>query len=612
MGRKADRDGDRNRLPNPTSIDAFLDWAARTFLRKLTVSVCLLVLLTAALVGYVASRVARTHLTEELALQIGSQARLLRPNLPEGALRRRDSTVLDTWADRMGEKTDMRVTVTDRGGRVLGDSEVPLEALPSVEGHAGRPEIRRALAEGQGSAMRRSRTIGIDLLYVAVPVGPAGAPSGTLRLAMPLSIVEGRLTDLRTAIVLASLLCLLIALPLSILVLRSIHQPVQRLAAAAERISRGDFSARAGVDSKDELGRLSNVLDSMAERIAAMVGELSADKAQLETTLDNMVEAVALLDSRGRIEELNHVMEELLKIETARVRGRLFHEVFPHSSAWDLLEKTIDDKEPCREEVSLGERLFEGWANPILEGGALKGVVLALHDITRLRRLEEVRKEFVANVSHELRTPLSHIKASAETLRRGGIDDPENRMDFIGAIEDQADGMTRLVDELLDLAEIESGKRELRTEPILLGRSVEEAIASLASSSAGKGVRMENRIDGELRVRGDSTALRQILVNLLDNAIKYNRQSGTVQVEARENGSQVEVSVSDSGVGIPRKEIARLFERFYRVDKARSRELGGTGLGLSIVKHLVESMGGKVWAESAPGTGSIFRFTLPS
>ncbi|MFH2204935.1 MAG: ATP-binding protein [Elusimicrobiota bacterium] len=591
-----------------------LDWFGRTFLRKLTLSVCLLVLSTAAMVGLVASRVARTHLADELASALTGKAELLLPQLDRAALRQENAAVLDRWADGFGGKTGARVTLTTLAGKVVGDSEVPAADLALIEDHSGRPEIRAALAAGRGRSVRHSSTVGADFLYVAVPIRDQGKPAGTLRLAMPLSSVHAKVSRLRLAIAIASLLCLLAALPLAVYVSRSIHNPVGRLADAADRIAHGDFTARAEVRSHDEFGRLAEVLNALAKRVGATVGQLSAEKAPLEATLNNIAEAVALVDRQGRIQELNPVMRRLFALDSDDPRGRPFRDVIGHDRLWGLLETALQSQQQQQDETILhvpDERLFEASANPIIRDGELTGAVLALYDITRLRRLESVRKEFVANVSHELRTPLAHIKGSAETLRRGGIEDRENRMDFVETIENHADRMTRIVDDLLDLAAIESDRRAICPERLSLAEAVQDAIESLGHPAKKKGVSLICAVTSSIKVTADRAALHQILLNLLENAIKYNHDGGRVEISARTAENEIAVSVQDTGIGIPEQELPRLFERFYRVDKARSRALGGTGLGLSIVKHLVETLGGRIWAESSDH-GSTFRFTLPA
>lgn len=586
----------------------------QSFRGRLTAATISLVLLTAGGVGLTALRVSRGHLVEEMARSLRARTRLLIPGVPRAALSARRVAELDRWAVAAAGRTGARVTLIALEGKVLGDSEVPTDGLSRVESHATRPEVLQALHRGAGSDVRKSRTVGVEFLYVALPVLEAGKPAGVLRLAMPLTEVRARAADLRRAILAAGLACLAVSLLLAVLVSRSFHRPVASLAEAADRIAGGDFDARAETGAGGELGRLAEVLNTLADRVAAMLGELGEEKAQLKTTLDNMVEGVALLDADGRVQELNPIMERLFDLRSEETCGRPLAEALRHSALQDLVRKALEERRPGVGEATLftpEERVFEAYANPVLDGAELKGAVLVLHDITRLRRLEEVRKEFVANVSHELRTPLASIKGFAETLRRGGIDDKEHRMEFVSTIESHADRLSRLVDDLLDLAAIESG-RVPRTEPVGLAALVRETLEGLSPLAAKKEVRLENAVPEPLSAAADRSALRQVLENLIDNAIKYNRARGKVHIAARAEGAEVELAVSDTGAGIPAKDLPRVFERFYRVDKARSLEQGSTGLGLSIVKHLVESNGGRVWAESVEGEGATFFVRLPA
>lgn len=592
-----------------------LAWAKRTFLRKLSVSMAVLILVSTGLVGIIASRIARKHLTDEVAAKLTSQGRLIIPRLPVDDLARADADKLDAWADRFGPLAGARVTLVTKDGAVVGDSEVAAEALRGLDDHGDRPEILRAMEAGHGSSVRRSGTLGVDFLYVALPVEKDGRVLGVLRLAMPLSSVRESVSRLRAAIAVASMLCLAGGLVLSLYVSRSIHRPIARLSETADKIAQGDFRARAEVSSPDEIGRLSEIISSLASRVSRMIGELSAEKTQLEAILDNMVEGVALVDASGRLQELNPVMERFLGLRTSEARGTSYAKAMRQPALQELLGNALRDRAPQVREVTLAvpdEKIFEGHANPMLDGETLRGAVVVLHDITRLRRLEEVRKEFVANVSHELRTPLASIKGFAETLRRGGLEDEEHRLEFVRTIEDRANQLSRLVDDLLELAAIESDKRELVSEVLELDCEVGRILDELEHLAAKGSISLRKGLPPGLKVRADREGLRQVLRNLVENGIKYNRKGGSVEVGAMSRDGFVEVSVRDTGIGVPEGDLPRLFERFYRVDKARSRALGGTGLGLSIVKHIVETLGGEVRAESADGEGTSFFFTLPA
>ncbi len=376
------------------------------------------------------------------------------------------------------------------------------------------------------------------------------------------------------------------------------------------RLAAGDFAARA-----PELeGGLSAELNALAERVGRALTGLTRDKAQLEAVLDQMTEAVVAVDAEGRVLVVNPALSRLLGVDEAAARGRSYLESLRHNGISALLGAVLRDRRPAAQEVRIVAReelVFDAHAAPLLEDGRLAGALLVLHDITRLRRLEQVRRDFVANVGHELRTPLVSIKGFAETLREGALDDREHRVEFVRTIEEHADRLSKLVDDLLDLTAIESGHRAPRFEATDAPALCAEVVRELAPQAAARAVRVEVLPSaGVPPARADRDQLRQILVNLADNAIKYNEEGGLVELSVEPWEGGLRVTVRDTGPGIPEADLPRVFERFYRVDKARAREAGGTGLGLSIVKHLVEAHGGKVSVESRQPGGSSFRFTL--
>jgi len=384
------------------------------------------------------------------------------------------------------------------------------------------------------------------------------------------------------------------------------------LLGVARRLASGDYRARAPLED----GAVGAEINRLAESVAATVSELSRDKAQLEAVLDQMTEAVVAVDADGVVLVVNPALSRLLGVDPGAARGRSYLESLRQQAISGLISAVLRDGTVLAQEVRLVAReelVFDAHAAPLRQQGALAGALVVLHDITRLRRLESVRRDFVANVGHELRTPLASIKGFAETLREGAMRDPEHASEFLGTIEEHADRMAKLVDDLLDLAAIESGHRTPRLEAVELGPLCADVARQLAPQAEAAGVRIETLpMDAVPRARADREQLRQILVNLVGNAIKYNERGGLVELSAEARAGGLRVTVRDTGVGIPEADLPRVFERFYRVDKARSREAGGTGLGLSIVKHLVEAHGGQVSVESRQPGGSSFRFTLPA
>jgi len=547
------------------------------------------------------TRALRRQFVDELTESLLTQASLIAAGAPAGPKGLQESARL------LSRRSSCRVTFVGPDGAVLGDSSLSADSLRTVENHRDRPEVREALQGRPGHIIRYSGTVHEGMLYAAAPMAGGGA----VRVAMSLKAVDRKVSGIRKAIVSITLVMVFAALLAALWLSRSISRPVAELCRTAERLAQGDYGAKVRPGLPDEHGRLGDILDLLAERVRDAIGSLSREKAQLSGILSNMVEGVVAVDGGGRILEMNPALCRIFGVRREDCVGRPFLEALRHNKLEVLLQSVLDEVSPHRDEVRLfspEEMAFEAQAVP-LDGG---GAVLVLHDITRLRRLEAVRKDFVASASHELRTPLASIKAFAETLRTGGIEDAAHRMEFVEIIEKDAQRMTRLVDDLLDLSAIESGRRAPKLEQVLLSEALEEVSVSLRPLADRGGVRLDLRVPRGLEIRADRDQLKQVLTNLMDNAVKFNKEGGEVAVCAAAEAGGVRVSVRDTGTGIPADGLPRIFERFYRVDKARSRELGGTGLGLSIVKHIVEAHGGSVAVESEPGKGSTFHFTLPA
>lgn len=383
----------------------------------------------------------------------------------------------------------------------------------------------------------------------------------------------------------------------------------------AGELAQGNYEARVPSGRAGCLGRLGQALNSFGDKVQITIGELSKEKTQLSAILSTLVEGVVAVDQNNKIVIVNAAVERIFRTSAAEVHNKPFLEALRHSQLNSLLQRAANSGKECVEEVQLftpEERIFEAYALPIIQNGLVAGVLLALHDITRIRQLEQMRRDFVANVSHELRTPVASIKGYAETLSSGAINDSDNRLEFVRIIEKHADRLSVLIDDLLDLSAIESGRRLPMPEPVNLTGIVQEIVQILSPQIMQRNVNVENALSSDLPVvSADKSQIRQVLTNFMDNAVKFNREKGTVRISGELQDKFIRVMIKDAGIGIPDKDLPHVFERFYRVDKARSRELGGTGLGLSIVKHIIENHGGHVGVESKLGEGSTFWFTLP-
>ncbi|MBI3507736.1 MAG: PAS domain-containing protein [Proteobacteria bacterium] len=592
-------------------------WILERFSRKLTAAFVSLLVAAMGVSALIVTSVLKERMTDELLDRLQAQARLIGAQLPAGALAAAaaDPHALNALAHRLGGACGCRVTFIRPDGRVFGDSSVEDAKLGGLENHLNRPEIQEALQGREGHSIRRSSTVGDDLLYAAAPLPSSAGETGVVRVAMPLTQVRGRIERIRRAIAWGGGALLIVAVAAALWLAGSISRPVSEMSGVARRLAQKDYAARVRAFPSDELGTLGRSLNFLAERIAATVLELSSEKAQLEAMLSGMVEGVLAVDADGRVIMTNAALERLFSLETRTAIGRPLTDAIRQNQLIGILQTVLKELKPRVDEIQLfspEERVLESHAVPLMDGTECRGAMLVLHDVTPLRRLERMRREFVANVSHELRTPVASIRGFAETLRDGAKDDPEHRDDFIGSIVAESEHMGRLVDDLLDLAAIESGRRAPSKSEVALEELAAEALEQLKPIAKKRGVTLVLETSAGARVQADRGQLRQVFTNLLDNAVKFNRDGGRVAVRVSKESGSARVTIEDTGLGIPEADLPRIFERFYRVDKARTRELGGTGLGLSIVKHIVEAHGGEVSASSVEGRGSTVSFTLPA
>ncbi len=533
---------------------------------------------------------------------------------------------LQTLVRELGTRSLARITLVTADGTVLADSAVADRELAGVENHRSRPEIEQALASGTGTDLRASHTTGERTLYRAVRLTDDRSDEAAifLRLGLPMTTLEKELRRLKTNLGLAFGSAFLVAVGLSVWLAHNLTRPLSDIATAAGRLAAGDYSGRIPQTSRDEVGLLAGALNQMTDELRIKIEELSDDRSQLLAMLTSMVEGVIVLDHRGRILQINPALERMFNITRAEARGRSFSDVFSHPQLNALVSTTLDARTGRNEELNTPNgRCLHVEAS--VAGGEQDNevfAVLVFHDITELRRLEKIRKDFVANVSHELRTPLTSIKGYVEALLDGAKDDPEASTKFLDIILSQSDRLNLIIEDLLQLSKIESGQVQFRREPLLIDGLIDRTMAMIRPLAEKKSQRLVAHVSpGIPPITGDEERLAQVFSNLLDNAVKYTPEGGTITVAAQQapagaghdgRGSDlVEISVADSGIGIPEPDRPRVFERFYRVDKARSRELGGTGLGLAIVKHIVEGHGGQVWVEANRPTGSRFVVRLP-
>ena len=539
-----------------------------------------------------------------IALANPPQTSSLSPSNPEA------SAVLGAWVAKMAA-SNVRVTVITSDGQVLADSQ----SDPStMENHAGRPEIRDAFRKGDGQSIRHSVTINRDLLYYAVRWSPAGAPPVVLRFALPLETVDQVIGEFRRRLWLASVVMLLVTGTASLLISRSFSARVDRLTEFSLRVAEGDFRPIEADRFGDALDSLAVSLNQTAAQLDRTIQTLTEERNLSSAILGSMVEGVAVVNASERLLFSNEGFAEILDLDVPPQSGRALVEVVRQTELIEAVRGVLKGEPRVETEIVTGtlrQRFFAATVASV-RAAETSGAVIVLHDITELRKLERVRRDFVANVSHELRTPLTAIQGFAETLLAGAIDDPQNRLRFLEIILEHSRRLARLTEDLLMLSKMDADRLELEIRRLSVSQFVEGCIETTLRPAAEKDLRISVNLQQPLPdIAADRRRLAEVLQNLLDNAMQYTPAGGQIMVSASANGAEVTFTVSDTGIGIPRADQSRIFERFYRVDVARSREVGGTGLGLSIAKHLVEVHEGRIWVESEVGQGSQFHFTVP-
>jgi two-component system phosphate regulon sensor histidine kinase PhoR len=523
-----------------------------------------------------------------------------------------DSLAWTRLAGELAERAQARVTLISREGQVWGDSSVAPADLSHLDNHSARPEVVQAIATGQGHNYRYSATLGKTLLYVAVPLKSGGTVVGVCRLAVEPRQVDQVLSELSRMELVASGLGLGIALALALVAAQLSSQRARSLTDAAQRMAAGDLRTRTRSRGDDEFAQLGRALDALAEGLSRSLDEVKGQHDRLDGILRSMQEGVLTLDADGRIAVVNPALREMLLLDS-QSEGRRPLEVIRHAELKELLDRVKDSGAPSSAEIEVGglkpRRLLVRVA-PLAQPDA--GLFAVFVDVTEMRRLETLRRDFVANVSHELRTPVTAIQSAAETLRHTTVEDPAASAQFIEMIGRQSSRLAALVEDLLDLSRIESRELKLQPERLELGDQLRSVAGLLAARAEQRQVTFEfSATEGGVWAMIDRKAFEHIVTNLVENALKYAGLGARVTLSASAFAQHATVTVADNGPGIEARHLPRIFERFYRVDPGRSRDMGGTGLGLAIVKHLVEAMGGQVSVSSEVGAGTQFSFTVP-
>lgn len=518
----------------------------------------------------------------------------------------------------LGKKIGVRITIIARDGVVIGDSE---HDPATMENHAERPEVIEAVSKGVGKSKRYSITIKKDLFYVAVPLkDKRGEAEAIVRTALPLGFIEKAFSSIKSKIIYIGLILTLFAFLLSLVSSRAITKPLDKIIAASEEIAKGNFNVNIPVaDKRGEIGKVNQALGRMAEKLDELFKEVSLEKSQLEAVLSAMSEGVIVVGSDGKVILINRALKDMFGIKDVSF-GKPYWEVLRNSEITELVEYTLKSRKAEKKEISLFYPVEKYYlASGIPLNSSESGAIVVMFDITEFKRLEKIKADFVANVSHELRTPLTAIKGYVETIETEAYENTDERDHFLNIIKRHTDRLINIVSDLLVLSEIErkeiSWEEEPKTvlEEINFKEIVSSSLEAIKSKIEEKSLRVSLNIkEGLPPYGGDGFLLEQMFINLIDNAAKYTPEGGAIEIGISKLDSQFIIEVSDTGIGIPKEHLPRIFERFYRVDKTRSRKLGGTGLGLSIVKHIVIMHGGKIEVQSEVGRGSRFIITLPA
>lgn len=591
--------------------------ARRRLIWKVLPAYLFVIVFSTAAVAWYAGGAVRQFYDVQTDRQLESKAALIRSQIAPLILAENNEQIQQHCLT-LGASASVRITVILPDGRVIGDSD---DDPGVMDNHSRRPEIVEAYAGKVGRSRRFSPTLRSEMAYVALPVVRDNAVIGVVRTAVGMTEVAAALRDVYVRIAIGGGVMALVAGVLTLMVFtRQLSVPLKQLQAGAKRFESGDLDHALPVPDNAEIGALADALNSMAAQLDEKLRTITAQSNERHAVLSSMVEGVLAVDDSERLITLNAAAARFLNVDVTAVRGRSIYEVLRQAQLQDLVRRALEGHAPVEGEINLrvgdSERVLQVQGT-LMQGArsAPAGAVFVLHDVTTLRQLETMRKDFVANVSHELKTPITAIKAAVETL----IDDEEEdtpRRRFAGIIVRQADRLNAIIDDLLTLARVEredeAGHIALETCP--LGAVLRGAMETCQAKARDKRIEIDTTFE-PINARINATLLEQAVVNLLDNAIKYSNAESPVSLQAQRVDGEVVIRVADSGPGIEARHLPRLFERFYRTDRARSREMGGTGLGLSIVKHVAHAHGGRVTVESTPapavGHGSVFCIHLP-
>jgi len=585
----------------------------KRLLWQLFPSYLLIILISLVAVTLYATTSLKHFYLDQVAYDLQARAHLLEKQILQ-LIGPMDADVIDALCKEIGKPSATRITVILPSGTVIGDSN---NDPAGMDNHAMRPEVIEARKGLVGTSIRYSTTLEQKMMYVAIPLTDRENIMAVIRTSLPITAIDKTLKSIQVKIALGGLLIALLAAVLSLYVSRRISRPIEKMKEGAEHFARGDLSYRLPETDLEEIGSLADAMNRMAVQLDDRIKMIIKQRNEMEAILSSMEEGVIAFDVDERIISINQAAARIFKLETSDLVNRTVQEAVRNPALQQFVRDALSTSENLRSDITLyheGERIIHTHSTSLFDStGHSSGILVVLNDVTQLRQLENIRRDFAANVSHEIKTPLTAIKGFVETLRHSHSEKPEDTERFIGIIDKHVNRLAAIVDDLISLSKIEQDdeKKEIKLQKSPLKNILQAAMSNCREKAEREEITMDLQCEENLSAMIDPNLFEQAVFNLLDNAINYSERQSTVQISVAVQDAEIIISVQDHGLGISKEHHSRLFERFYRADKARNRKLGGTGLGLAIVKHIAQAHGGRVSVESAIGKGSTFSFYLP-
>ena len=585
----------------------------KRLLWQLYPSFLLIIVISVVGVAWYASQSLHKFYLNDVADGLKSRAYLIEKQISANLTEHKFQEI-DTLCKEIGDSSSTRITVILPNGEVIADSD---EMPGNMRNHADRPEFKDALGQGSGNSIRFSETLGKKMMYQAIALKLNGEIQAVVRTSVPVTAIDEALKSIYVKLLWAGVIISICAGAISLAISKKISQPVEQMTEVAKHFASGELNLKLPISNTMELADLANSLNEMARQLNARIDTITEERSQIQAILSSMIEGILAVDSTGHIVSINNAAANLLNINASKSQGLSIEEAIRNPQLQEYIKNTLENKKPTKTDYFI---LNDGGHSLQLLGSALtdnignnSGAVLVLHDITRTRQLEEIRRDFVANVSHELKTPITSIKGFVETLLDGAVNEPEQARRFLEIIAKHSDRLNAIIEDLLSLSRLEedSEKRRLSFEETKIKPTLASAIELSKLKADQKYIRVELICDEEITAKINSPLIEQAVLNLIDNAIKYSQENSKILVSAQKKKNEILIMVTDQGCGIGKEHLDRIFERFYVVDKGRSRKLGGTGLGLSIVKHIAQVHGGHVAVNSELGKGCTFTIYLP-